>query len=81
MTATCDAVLIHSHGVGMCELDEGHTGQHECTCWLCLEDGTDSILYWDAAQENWTTGPSTYDETAVRENRNLARRLWRKPDA
>jgi hypothetical protein len=56
LSARCSAELEHQHGVAVCDLLQGHAGQHEAWCDTCVEDGYDDALdrlQWDLDGENW----------------------------
>jgi hypothetical protein len=55
----CGAELHHTHGTAVCDLPNGHDGQHGAWCGICLDDdGYDDPsdrLEWEHDGENWLT--------------------------
>ncbi|WP_329131654.1 hypothetical protein OG552_10780 [Streptomyces sp. NBC_01476] len=59
----CGAELHHAHGTSVCDLPDGHDGQHEAWCDSCYEgagytDPSDRLA-WDHNGENWLTPAAT----------------------
>jgi hypothetical protein len=63
----CRAELHHAHGTAVCDLPDGHDGDHGALCDVCEEDGYDDPsdrLEWKVSGEDWTAPKAVPADTS-----------------